>query len=79
MRQVISSTASSQSDSHRSLLDVVSVSAQLYLDHVTPVDTNIFTYRDNDILCLCSHKAAKCACDHSKNVISTSSLLMTLH
>ena len=32
MRQVISSTAPSQSGSHWSLLDVVSLSAQLYLD-----------------------------------------------
>ena len=68
MRQVISSTAPLQSGSHWLLLDVVSISAQLYLDHVTPVDTNVSTHRDNGLLCLCSHKTAKCACDHSKKL-----------
>ena len=68
MKQVISSIAPSQSSSHWLLLDAVSVSAQLYLDHVTPVDTNIFTHRDNGLLCLYSHKTTKCVCDHSKKL-----------
>ena len=66
MRQVISSTAPLQSGPHWSLLDVVSVSAQLYLDCMTPVDTNVSTHRDNGLLYLCSHKTDKCVCDHSK-------------
>ena len=68
MRQVISSTAPSQSGSHWSLLDVISLSAQLYLDQVTPVDTNVSTHRDNELSCSCSHKTAKCACDYSKKL-----------
>ena len=68
MRQVISSTAPSQSGSHWSLLDVVSVSAQLYLDCVTPVDTNVSTYRDNGLSCLYFHKTDKCMCDHGKKL-----------
>ena len=68
MRQVISSTAPSQSGLHWSLLDVVSISAQLYLDHVTPIDTNVSTHRNNGLLCLYSHKTAKCVCDHSKKL-----------
>ena len=61
MRQVISSTAPSQSGLHWSLLDVVSVSAQLYIDCITPVDINGLLY-------LWSHKTDKCACDHSKKL-----------
>ena len=68
MRQVISFTTPSQSGSHWSLLDVVSVSAQLYLDHVTPVDTNVSTHRDNGLSCSCSHETDKCACDYSKTL-----------
>ena len=68
MRQVISSTAPSQSGSYWSLLDVVSISAQLYLDCVTPVDTNVSTHRDNGLSCLCSYKTDKCVCDHSKKL-----------
>ena len=68
MKQVIFSTASSQSGSHWSLLNAISISAWLYLDHVTPVDTNVFTHRDNGVFCLCSHKTDKCVCDHSKKL-----------
>ena len=68
IRQVISSTAPSQSGSHWLLLDAVSVFAQLYLDWMTPVDTNVSTHRDNGLSCLCSHRTDKCACDHSKKL-----------
>ena len=68
MRQVISSTAPSQSGLHWSLLDAVSISAQLYLDHMTPVHTNVSTHRDNGLLCSCSHKTDKCVCDYSKKL-----------
>ena len=68
MRQVISSTAPSQSGLHWSLLDAVSISAQLYLNHITPVHTNVSTHRDNGLLCSCSHKTDKCVCDHSKKL-----------
>ena len=67
-RQVISSTAPSQSGSHWLLLDAVSISAQLYLDCMNLVDTNVSTHRDNGLLCSCSHKTDKCACDHSKKL-----------
>ena len=68
MRQVISSTAFLQSDSQWLLLDVVSISAQLYFNHMTLVNIHVSTYRDNGLSCLCSSRTNKCACDHSKKL-----------